>query len=154
MQEQWKQIIIDGEEWNYEVCNLDGKVRNTKTGRILKPTKRTDSYWMISLCRKCKYKQFLVHRLVALTFIPNNNTEKTQVNHIDENKDNNSANNLEWVTPMENIHHGTRIQRIANAKRGKPLSEKTKRKLSEKLKGKKHTEETKRKISETKRKKG
>lgn len=159
--EQWKQIIINGEEWNYEVSNLDGKVRNTKTGRILKQSKNNKGYCIVCLHKNGMQKGFSVHRLVALMFIPNSNPEKTQVNHIDENKNNNSASNLEWVTPMENMHHGTRTQRIADAKKGKPLSEEAKRKLSEKLKGKytgknnpfygkHHTEETKQKISETK----
>lgn len=46
-----------------------------------------------------------VHRLVAKVFIPNTNKERNQVNHIDSNKRNNRLNNLEWVTPKENVYH-------------------------------------------------
>lgn len=50
-------------------------------------------------------KEWTVHRLVALTFIPNDDITKTQVNHKDGNKRNNNVANLEWVTPKENTTH-------------------------------------------------
>lgn len=52
-----------------------------------------------------KSVKFLIHRLVAMTFIglPNNN--KLQVNHKDMNPSNNHYSNLEWVTPKENSDH-------------------------------------------------
>lgn len=47
----------------------------------------------------------LIHRLVATTFIPNTDSKKIFVNHIDGNKQNNHVSNLEWVTPSENCTH-------------------------------------------------
>ena len=55
-------------------------------------------------------KSYLVHRLVAMAFIEKEEG-KIWVNHIDENKKNNKVWNLEWVTPKENVNHGTAIQR-------------------------------------------
>ena len=104
-EEIWKTIIIDGEEWNYEVCNLDGKVRNSRTGRILKQSRnKKTGYCTVMLNKDGKGKTFYVHRLVATMFIPNANNY-SDVNHKNENKQNNSVNNLEWLPHKQNVKY-------------------------------------------------
>ena len=61
-----------------------------------------------------KVKAELIHRLVAIAFIPNPN-ELPQVNHKDENKDNNCADNLEWCDTKYNNTYGTRLYRAAES---------------------------------------
>ena len=125
--EIWKDIV--GYEGLYQVSNW-GRVKSlnyNKTGKekILTPLKSKNGYLSVQLCKKGKIKRYLVHRLVALAFIPNDDPErKTQVNHISEfEKTNNRVENLEWMTPKENINHGTGIQRrvkkTRNGKRSK-----------------------------------
>lgn len=52
-----------------------------------------------------KYTFGPVHRIVAKVFLQNQDSNKTQVNHIDSNRLNNHLDNLEWVTPRENVYH-------------------------------------------------
>lgn len=74
--------------------------------KILKPVCDKDGYLILSLCKNGKAYTHRVHRLVAIHFIPNIDN-KPEVNHIDEIKNNNRAENLEWCTNIENIRHGT-----------------------------------------------
>ena len=100
--EQWKRVVIDGIEWDYEVCNKEGKVRNMKTGRILKQHKTKIGYSQVTLSKYGIVKSFLVHRLVATMFIPNPNSY-SDVDHIDRNRQNNSVENLRWLPHENNI---------------------------------------------------
>lgn len=107
MKEVWKDI--KGYEGLYQVSNL-GRIkslprkRTIKTERILSPKFNKGGYLEVALCKNSKYKMCRVHRLVASAFIQNPEN-KREVNHIDGNKLNNKADNLEWVTPSENIRH-------------------------------------------------
>ena len=103
-------VEIEGFE-NYEVSNL-GKVRNIKSGRIIKPQLTHNGYLVHALCENNKRKNLYLHRIIATAFIDNPG-EKPQVNHIDENKLNNDLSNLEWCTERENLIHGTRTKRVA-----------------------------------------
>jgi len=89
---------------NYSVSNY-GRIRNDKTGRILKPgDSSTGGYLYVNLYKNGIVKYQKVHRLVALAFIPNPENKRT-VNHIDGNKTNNHTENLEWNTHAENNKH-------------------------------------------------
>ncbi len=91
--------IIENHE-NYEISNF-GNVRNTKTGRILKPSLNTKGYKMIKLHRDGISTSADIHRLVGIAFIENPNG-KMCIDHIDNNKTNNSLENLRWVSYSEN----------------------------------------------------
>ena len=103
-------VKIEGFE-KYEVSNL-GKVRNIKSGRMLKPHLNHNGYLKHHLYRHDKQKELFLHRILATAFIDNPG-KKPQVNHIDENKLNNDLSNLEWCTVRENLIHGTRTKRVA-----------------------------------------
>ena len=103
-------VKVEGFE-NYEVSNL-GKVRNIKSGIMLKPWITKDGYLRHCLYKHNKRKNLLLHRIIATAFI-DNHEEKPCVNHIDENKLNNDLSNLEWCTVKENNIHGTRTKRAA-----------------------------------------
>lgn len=99
--EIWKPI--NGYEGLYEVSTL-GSVRNVKTKKMLKTVLKRTGYREVCLTLNGK-KFFLVHRLVANAFIKNPNNLPC-VNHIDENKQNNMAENLEWCSFAYNCTYG------------------------------------------------
>jgi hypothetical protein len=111
--------MVEPEVWlqikdfeNYEISSL-GKVRNTKTGRMLKPTTK-GGYVFVGLSANGKGKTFPIHRLVALAFIKNPEN-KPQVNHKDKNRSNNAIYNLEWSTSLENnLHRSKDVTQTTN----------------------------------------
>ena len=101
--ENWK--LID-ENSKYEVNN-EGQVRNVKTRRLLKQFLSHNGYLKVSLGGKNR----MIHRLVALAFLPNPNNYPF-INHKDEDKKNNSVENLEWCTAKYNINYGERTSKF------------------------------------------
>ena len=79
----------------------DGSVYNIKSGRKLKQYPSSKGYLQLDISNNGKRTCMKIHRLVALTFIPNEDN-KPQVDHIDRNKFNNHFTNLRWVTNLEN----------------------------------------------------
>lgn len=103
---------------NYLVSRW-GAVWNIDRGRPVAISRRVKwrPYLSANLHKDGKLKHALVHRLVAVAFIPNP-YDKPEVNHINENPADNRAENLEWATPAENSIAGTRIARIKATKAG------------------------------------
>lgn len=114
MTEEWRDI--PGYEGVYQASNL-GRIKSLDVvmelrsgpfihkGRVLKLRQGTTSpYLLVSLSNSGKRKMHLVHRLIALTYIENNDS-KPEVNHINGNKFDNRPENLEWVTSSENKLH-------------------------------------------------
>lgn len=100
-----KQIIVDNLVTSYFISE-NGECFNSTTNKYLKGQVSNSGYLNFNLTLPDKTKKRLyAHRLVAIAYIENNNPEATEVNHIDGNKANNNVNNLEWVTPSENIKH-------------------------------------------------
>lgn len=87
---------------DYAISNL-GNVYSYKNGKVVKLSPRSVGwgYLQVSLCKNGEIKQCLIHRLVAEAFIPNP-LGLPEVNHIDENKLNNRAENLEWCDRQYN----------------------------------------------------
>ena len=105
------------------ICNYEGlykidengNVFSVRNNKFLKRMTFPSGYEYVHLCNgKGKTKLFRVHRLVAETFIPNPDNSP-EVNHKDGNKQNNSVDNLEWCTNLENIQHSVKTG-LRNAK--------------------------------------
>ena len=107
MREQW--IKIEGYE-NYSVSS-EGRVRNDKSGRILRQSPNKCGYLQVRLFDDGRGCTVRVHRLVANAFIPNP-YKLSDVNHINEDKNNNRVDNLEWMSHKDNCNFGTRSVRI------------------------------------------
>ena len=98
---------------NYEITS-DGKIWNIKKQSYMKPFENVvkhrpnnQYYLRIGLTTKHGRKKIMVHRLVAMAYIPNPK-KKSFINHKDGDKHNNKMENLEWVSNKENCIHASR----------------------------------------------
>lgn len=109
MKEVWKDIPMYA--GIYEVSNF-GKVRSKVTGSITKGYPNHKGYLRAYIYLNGMVKKEFVHRLVALTFLPNPNNYP-QVNHKDEDKTNNRIDNLEWCTCEYNNNYGSHNENVS-----------------------------------------
>jgi len=101
MNEEYRQIK---DCKSYEISNL-GNIRNVRRRhKTLKQRLKKDGYYDIRLWYKGRHKSFLIHRLVAVTFL-DNPLNKEDINHLDFNRSNNRLENLEWSTTSENVKY-------------------------------------------------
>ena len=135
MTEEWKDI--KDYEGLYQVSNcgrmMSLNYRKTGKSKLMKLMKTKKGYLTVVFHKNGEYKKYLVHRLVAETFLENPD-KLPQVNHKDEDKTNNfvflnkdgsvnkEKSNLEWSTPKENSNHGTRNERISSTNTNGKLS--------------------------------
>ena len=108
--EYWRAVSVFT---NYEVSSV-GRVRNSKTGRVLKPSDNNWGHLQVVLAKNGSTKTFKVHRLVAETFIENP-LSKRCVDHIDGNRRNNDIDNLRWASDSENQMNATKKRSNASS---------------------------------------
>ena len=113
--EIWKNIDEDGV---YQVSNM-GRIRSFAQGceKIIKFYKNRFGYYTTVIGQGGRIYAGLVHRLVAMKFVENPH-KNLQVNHKNEIKTDNRAENLEWCSAKYNSNYGTRNERISKKIKG------------------------------------
>ncbi|QJD54715.1 putative winged helix-turn-helix domain-containing protein [Pseudomonas phage MR4] len=99
--EIWKDI--EGYEGRYMVSNY-GRIKNCNRNKLLAVRLDKYGYLVVNLYIGTNGKTYKVHRLVATSFIPNPD-KLPHVNHKDKNRANPAVDNLEWVTPQQNVEY-------------------------------------------------
>lgn len=84
----------------------DGRIRNGRTGKVLTPQDNGRGY----LALRIRNKTRRVHRLIALTFLPCDNPDAYDVDHIDYNKHNNAVANLRYLPKLQNAARQARTR--------------------------------------------
>lgn len=94
---------IPGYEGLYQVSSL-GRIYSFISNKILSPSGTGDGYLKIKLVKNKVTKSYKVHRLVAISFIPNHDN-LPQVNHKNRKRDDNRVDNLEWINNRDNTKY-------------------------------------------------
>lgn len=112
-------LDIKGYEGIYKISNL-GNVYSLKRNKLLLPKMDRYGYVSVKLYKNGNHQKYNIHRLVAISFIPNPFNKET-VNHINGIKNDNRMDNLEWATYKENTQHAIRtglfLKEKTNSKR-------------------------------------
>ena len=113
-----KTLKLNNKEYPNYLVSTDGLIYSKKSKKYLKPFK-VGSYYCVTICDKGRYVTDGVHRIVASTYLPNPDNKEC-VHHIDEDRENNNVDNLEWCTQKDNVRHGTcKQRRIEKVSKGK-----------------------------------
>ena len=122
MIENWKTI---DEYSNYQVSDL-GRIKNVKFDRISNGTIAVYGYKVVGIISDNGiFKTYRIHRLVAKYFVHNPNPKEFNVvNHINEYKLDNRANNLEWCTQTYNHNYGNAVKKQVEAHSDTVVAEK------------------------------
>ena len=143
--EEWRDAV--GFDGFYSVSNF-GRVKRAKpgpgtfVGNLMTPVKGYKGYLYFCLNTPLVgVKSVVCHKLVAYAFV-GNRPDGMQINHIDGNKENNFASNLEYVTPSYNVKHSYRLGLASNKGERHPnsiITEDCARKIIKMIEGGKHT---------------
>jgi hypothetical protein len=120
--EVWKEISFT--DYKYEVSSY-GRVRSycqdSINGKILNPS-QIGGFKVVSLKYNGKSKHFLIHKLVAESFIPKDYKEQSVVIHLDWNKSNNHFSNLKWTSKAESYKRMHKRLQEERKKKGKVIT--------------------------------
>lgn len=103
-------VDIKGFEGRYKI-NRQGEIYSIKSRKFLKQQLNVEGYAFVDLCKNGIDYRVPVHRLVAITFLPNP-LNLPEVNHKDECRHNNCVENLEWISHIDNCNYGYHNQRV------------------------------------------
>ena len=133
--------VIVREEYSY-IDNFGKGRKRHLPSKVIAHTLCKNGYYMVDLRLNGKTKRHYVHRLLAKAFIPNPNNLPF-INHKDENKQNNSLDNLEWCTCSYNNTYNDNRKRMAETRKNNgtyACTEEQRLKISKALKGKPKSE--------------
>lgn len=129
--EVWKDVL--GFEGLYQVSNF-GRIKSLYNGNVTYGTLNKDGYMSYNLYKNRKRYRKLIHRLVAIAFIPNSENKK-EIDHINCIRKDNRVENLRWVTPKENVNNPITIARL-KLRPINTMSKEARERLSKARKGK------------------